>query len=439
MRYLVLFTILLVKFVVESRLVELTPLKCSGRFCTSANQMVAASYLCRGKLEVLESGENGDQNRAILCDVIPIPLLDSRGESLVSQLQNNQQQSVQFGFDTNSVNGIFVNRDKGIYDNLPYCWRKDINAKLELFNLMQRSRGTSGPGSFLNVINDILDAKISSLIIEVRDEISSNKISIGAAVVFCRNSVADEWRVSSSDPGLPEVSNTDDLSLIQDATALIVECHLDELVALSLLSGLPILIPRSLFESLAIDAALTNDESDSTMSINGPIFRSAEKRKDWNDRSEASKDSDNIMEAPPAWEIFDPKRFLKMSPVEKRAVLRASGVTSLPRPRDGLDSLDRALLDQMDDAVRDEVLRLSSKGVVGPGPAMSSSRQIILQAIGNALESGDLKKATELREEFMISTARKADPTQADGSYDPYLDQDDWYMAARRKAMAPKK
>ena len=39
----------------------------------------------------------------------------------------------------------------------------------------------------------------------------------------------------------------------------------------------------------------------------------------------------------------------------------------------------------------------------------------------------------------MMITARRADPTQPEGSYDPYLDQDDWYMAARRKAMAPKK
>ena len=59
--------------------------------------------------------------------------------------------------------------------------------------------------------------------------------------------------------------------------------------------------------------------------------------------------------------------------------------------------------------------------------------------MGEALEAGDMEKAKQLREEFMQVTARRADPTQAEGTYDPYLDQDDWYMAARRKAMAPKK
>ena len=122
--------------------------------------------------------------------------------------------------------------------------------------------------------------------------------------------------------------------------------------------------------------------------------------------------------------------------MEKRATLRASGVTSLPRPREGLDSLDKALLDKMDEAVRGEYLRLRSLN--GPA-AVTSPRQALLKAMGEAFDEGDIKAATELREEFMILTSRTADPTQESGSYDPYLDQDDWYMAARRKAMAPKK
>ena len=109
----------------ESRFIELTPLKCRGTFSASRDNVVPAAYLSRGKLEVFESGEGGNQNRAILCDLVPIPLLDKRGESLVSQLQDNQQTSAQFGFDPNSINGILINRDKGIYDNLPYCWRSE--------------------------------------------------------------------------------------------------------------------------------------------------------------------------------------------------------------------------------------------------------------------------------------------------------------------------
>ena len=428
----------------ESRFIELTPLRCRGTFSASRDNVVPAAFLSRGKLEVLESEEGGNQNRAILCDLIPIPLLDKRGESLVSQLQDNQQTSAQFGFDPNSINGILINRDKGIYDNLPYCWKKGANAKLELFNNLQRSSGKS-KGIFLTAINDIFDSSITGLIIEVRDEINSGSVTLGAAVAFCRNDVKDDWKISRSNPKLPTISSTDDPLDIAEATACIVECHLDELVAISLLTGLPILIPQLLFDSLAIDAALTNDKNNkskrSDMSISGPIFRSAEKRREWNDRYESTEDSSaSVKEASPAWEIFDASKFLKMTPVEKRAVLRASGVTSLPRPREGLDSLDRALLDKMDDAVRGEFLRLKSRNTMEPATlGSSSSRQVLLQLMGEALDNGNLEKAEQLREEFMTMSALRADPTQAEGSYDSYLDQDDWYMAARRKAMAPKK
>ena len=67
--------------------------------------------------------------------------------------------------------------------------------------------------------------------------------------------------------------------------------------------------------------------------------------------------------------------------------------------------------------------------------AISSPRQHLLQQMAMALEQGDVALAQTLREEFATLTALRADPTQAKGSYDPYLDQDDWYMQERRKAM----
>ena len=36
------------------------------------------------------------------------------------------------------------------------------------------------------------------------------------------------------------------------------------------------------------------------------------------------------------WEIYDPVRLINMGDVEKRAVLRCSGVSGLPRPREGV-------------------------------------------------------------------------------------------------------
>ena len=47
----------------------------------------------------------------------------------------------------------------------------------------------------------------------------------------------------------------------------------------------------------------------------------------------------------------------------------------------------------------------------------------------------DTPQAMALRDEFALLTQLRADPTQTQGSYDRFLDQDDWYMKARRKSM----
>tara|TARA_A100001015_G_C14911045_1_gene680502 strand:- start:654 stop:959 length:306 start_codon:yes stop_codon:yes gene_type:complete len=70
---------------------------------------------------------------------------------------------------------------------------------------------------------------------------------------------------------------------------------------------------------------------------------------------------------------------------------------------------------------------------------VSSGRQSLLQAMCEALQEGEIKRAEELRDRFAMLTALKQDHTQEEGSYDKFLDQDEWYMEARRKAMAPKR
>lgn len=440
MVYLLVAVILALRnCVVESRLVALSPLKCKGSLRGAGGEFVPTVYLSRGKLEIIENAGGSGLSSAVLCDVIPVPLLNSRGESLVSQLLKKTKKSTQFGFDPFSTDAILVNRDAGLYDNLPYCWRKDTNAKLELFNLVQKSKGASAEGNFLKAVDSILESRVTGIVIELRDQLTTDIVVLGGAVVFSRNAAADDWKLSISNTEIPTTSSKDDPAEVSEAMACIVECHMDELIAVSLLTGLPIFMPKSLFDSLAIDATLTNDDDSggsSEMSICGPTFRTAADRQQWRESTRGGNQGGYVSEASPAWEIFDAKKFLNMSPVEKRATLRASGVTSLPRPRDGLDSLDRALLEKMDDAVRGEVLRLKGRE---EGPSIQSPRQAVLKSIGEALDMGDLDKAKSLREEFMSMTARIADPTQAAGSYDPYLDQDDWYMAERRRAMAPKK
>ena len=465
---LVVLFLLLERISMAIRLVKLTALRCKGKFIpASESSEVSAAFLSQGQLEVLES-EDDDSNEAILCDLMPVPLFDSRGDRLVTSLLTT-------GIDPYSVGGFLVNRDNGLYDNIPWDWKgKNNRAKLDLYNELQQVRyekkfQANPELAFFTALNDILHSKITGLFFEVRDELSTNSVSLGAAIIVSKNEVAQQWKLSRANNGLPAASSTD--ADIRDHDACVVNCHPDELLALSVLLKLPIYIPEPLFESSTIDARLINyeDVSDkqsssndsetssdeeegvsnkqkqqkksSTMTIYAPVFRSASQRAAWSKRgdSNAIKKEPKNKDILPAWDIFDPKKFLQMSSVEKRAVLRASGVTSLPRPREGLNPLDRALIDKMDEAVRAEVRRMMGGSTENVSSIPTTGRQAKLQALGQAMEEGDMETAERLREEFMVMTDRLADPTQAQGSYDKYLDQDEWYMEQRRKAMAPKK
>jgi hypothetical protein len=73
-------------------------------------------------------------------------------------------------------------------------------------------------------------------------------------------------------------------------------------------------------------------------------------------------------------------------------------------------------------AIVDNSLYLGEQ-VPGSDDGSYSSRATLLQAMGKALEDGDMDSAVALRAEFARRTILRADPTQSKGSYDPYLDQ----------------
>jgi hypothetical protein len=216
-----------------------------------------------------------------------------------------------------------------------------------------------------------------------------------------------------------------------DQTSAVIKIHIDEVLLLATGLSMPVLMPKELFGALSMDALLTRDE-DGSIVITGTSNRGG------GGGGARAKQYDVL----PAWDIFNPRRFQQMSAVEKRAVLRASGVIDLPRPREGEDALNEELLSVMDDSVRREYLRIGgdvTAGSIAPKSVAETEEQELLKEMGDALERGDMEQASALREKFTLKRSLKADPTQAKGSYDRFLDQDEWYMEARRRSMAPKK
>ena len=160
-----------------------------------------------------------------------------------------------------------------------------------------------------------------------------------------------------------------------------------------------LLSSSSLLLSLSSSSLLSlSSSSSSSSSLGNSKERKAYNSLKQNNNNNNNNNNDDDDDISPAWEILDPLEFIKMSTVEKRAVLRKSGVTRLPRPRDGISSLDSKLLSIMDDAVRNEVLRLSNSNSNSNSnddddddderQSTSTPRQEVLRQMGEALSKG---------------------------------------------------
>lgn len=415
--------------------VQLVPIKCRGLYLAANKENLPSIFLSRARLEVFSTD---DENDMILCDILPIQLPTNNIRDLIYKAFSPSTYSL---LDTRVGCSVLLNRDKGIFDHLPYDnWFKGLNIRREFYNYLSGGQGTNADGltykfnalpeahrnphlAFTFAMNLILGLDITGLLLEVLDETSSG-VQIGAAAVVTKSKLVSEWTLSTNNIRLPPSDSRD---------AIVVSCHLDEAVGFALCSGMPIFASSKLFDRLALDGALRSERKGSSiyLSITATAATSSQKILE-----------SSVEPVKPAWEIFNPQTFLTMSTKDKRATLRASGATNIPRPRDGNSALDAALLDLADDAVRREVIRLRGllSGEANETVKQGMTRtQMLLRDMEIALQSGDMPLAEKLREEFAKLTLLRADSTQAAGSYDPYLDQDEWYLEARRRAMAPKK
>ena len=348
--------------------IELFPLRTKGILKDSRGNLVQSIFLGRKNLEVI-GDEYENKNQVILCDICPVPLFEYADLSYSQFSQTSR--------DVSLCKNV-VNRDQGIYDKLPYFWIKNTNVKKNFFDFMNgaqvfaeeaeyklasASPSNKGPYSALNFcIETFLKANITGIIMEPVDE-SKSSIVLGSAVVISKHAYAQEWTLSATNQKLPKSRDND--------VAIVCLCPLDEAVGLSLALNKPIYTTNTIYESLSVDAKLVqmggreggmNDMNEQKLTIYAEQKRvtSPAPSQQYDNRE---KDKISRADVKAAWEIFDPRTFLTMTVAQKRETLRVSGVTDLPRPREGEAELDRMLLDLADDAVRREVFRLKEQNM----------------------------------------------------------------------------
>lgn len=274
---LILFAIYLPQS--STKLVKLVPVKCRGRVVTNSETFNAV-FLGKSKIDILES-EGEDIQDITVCDVIPIPIqkqqiYDSHVSS-ISLPRDGQQYQVDRQKCISALSAI-LGRDGGFFDNLPFAWRSNVNARKEIYSFLSGGEGLTLEGdsislSNVNVIESlkrpeealivclkhILGCSLVGIILEVKDELGKDSVSLGAAVVLAQPEAISEYTVSTTNALLPDFSD------LSTAPACVINCKLDEIVFLSLASGMPIYIPKPLFGGAAVDVTLLKEEIDFVM------------------------------------------------------------------------------------------------------------------------------------------------------------------------------
>ena len=324
----------------KSTFVALKPLAIDGLYKSAAGVEREAVYLSREKLEIItQDDDDFDEGRkgksVILSDVLP--LIMERHQTSMSPL---------------------VNRDGGIYDNLPFSWSKSglryQEQKKCLYDRCSLLRNQFNPVlALLQAAEGEMGARLDGLVIEAVDDFGKGGIVLGGAALFSR------WDTDNTDTGgdidtskegsdhlIPIVvlnrhTRLQDLQHVLSSSPsnkaevgeshikqCLVSCHLDELVSLSRAANLRLWAPRSLYEQISLDAELTQTPM---LIVGGEI-------NGWEGRygREDSTGAGDVSVLPKAWEIFDPSQFIKVCAILLSAIMIFYGfsyfsfISSLP-------------------------------------------------------------------------------------------------------------
>ena len=152
---------------------------------------------------------------------------------------------------------------------------------------------------------------------------------------------------------------------------------------------------------------------------------------------EAVEGEDDVSEpngafVPLPWEIQSFAELESLT-LEERALSALRAGLRLPRPRDATAVTITALLEPLlDEDVRRQVrlrraLEMGDVGTAAALDASTSTRGRLMASLRLALEEEKYREASEIAIEISIETSRRMDVTLDEGTYDPFLDQDDWY------------
>lgn len=316
--------------------------------------------------EVLYDGKQS----MIARNIVPVPIRSARDDieaSILAAMETSVNSDASKSSIYTWTGATITDRDRGVYDNLVnnfVSWMKRPDLRKLVYDKLKLKGSAPSPYHLLvDVLKNTAGLQVTGLLIEVADSPNAAQISLGAAVLFSKTETTSEWTLDTSN--YKEIIRGERSS----KDAKIVACYMDELLGLHFATNLPIVISDPLYNRVStngllekcvvnIDAKVADDSArgDEKIVMSAPYFDSERDSIYWRQQLDASRarPAKQVMKLS---EIRDATTFLKMRISEKRACLRASGVISLPRPREGPRMIDAIMIPLLDEEVAYEILR----------------------------------------------------------------------------------
>jgi len=329
-------------------------------------------------------------------------------------------------------------RDDGCFDNLPWRWSADLQAKRSAADRLSGQGfpkdGHASPYHLLlEAVRHDCRADVSHVVVEQANLLGG--LVLGGALLL-----------DPLDPLEPQE--------VADWPQELCECAPDEALGLALALQSVVHVERGVWEAEAVPARYMQERGKLRLYAT-PRRRAASAADDEaseadnaDEADEADEDSGATWTPPLPWEIGSMDELDQMSVEEKAFSAVAAGLRlRLPRAREATDATLVELLEPLlDETVRNalRIRRALAAGEFAEATALRAAaprRSAMLDELRLALAAERYGEAARLATALRTETARRADVTQDEGSYDRFLDQDDWYaqqLAREREALLQK-
>ena len=418
-----------------------------------------------------------NSERKVARRVIPAPIL--RPDVDVALSQTFAQLRGTSSIAGSQASSVITDRDGGCFDSLRYIFAQglEFGSATKLDGLLgRRSRSPSAIGSsavastvmkrlaasteainkasvspyaaFARSLADVLGVRVCGLLIEVADRPNSSQIYVGGALVLSAvENVGDLGLLPfSAETCLSWIRYTQNVE--KEDSALILKCHTDEVIGLSAGLGLPIVASKTISEMLALDVLIKRSSDDTELEISGPHFPSKAAKQAFERGPSPAPSSPPSPPPPPPSAEVDATTFLQMSQEQRRAWLRnqlgGGSNTAVPRPREGLKSLNAACYQVMTVDVVYEILRRlaecdGDEKRAAEMPDFASYRPGIAKEIRVAQSRGDQDEAAALTQKLYNMSRLNYDPFRPLLKMPVDFDVEEWIFKERQALTGERK